>query len=303
MKRMFLGKSELMIPNIALGCMSMGNLTPQEASKVVNNALDLEIDFFDLADIYGGGKAEEMFGKVIEMDPPIREKMLIQSKVGIRKDSYDFSKKHLLESVDGVLKRLQTDYLDVLLLHRPDALVEPEVVAEVFDELERSGKVRNFGVSNHNPTQIELLKNYVKQPLVANQMQFSVGHTGMVDAGINVNTKFDSGIDRDGGVLDYSRIEDMTLQAWSPIKSGGEIFVDNANFPEINAILKEIGGRYGLSNSAMAIAWILRHPAHMQAIVGTMTLERLSDYAKASEVSITHDEWYDIYRAAGNKLP
>ena len=300
---MFLGKSELMVPNIALGCMSMGNLTPQEASKVVNIALDLEIDFLDLADIYGGGKAEEMFGKVIEMDPSIREKMLIQSKVGIRKDSYDFSKKHLLESVDGVLKRLQTDYLDVLLLHRPDALVEPEIVAEIFDELEKNGKVRNFGVSNHNPTQIELLKNYVKQPLVANQMQFSVGHTGMVDAGINVNTKFDSGIDRDGGVLDYSRLEDMTLQAWSPIKSGGEIFVDNANFPEINAILKEVGGRYGLSNSAMAIAWILRHPAHMQAIVGTMTLERLNDYAKASEVSITHDEWYDIYRAAGNKLP
>lgn len=303
MKRMFLGKSELMVPNIALGCMSMGKLSPEEARKVVNNALDLEIDFFDLADIYGGGKAEEVLGKVIEMDPSIREKMLIQSKVGIRKDSYDFTKEHLLTSVDGILKRLQTDYLDVLLLHRPDALAEPGVVAEVFDELEKSGKVRNFGVSNHNPYQIELLKNYVKQPLVANQMQFSVMHTGMVDVGINVNTKFDSGINRDGGVLDYCRLEDITLQAWSPIKSGGDIFVDNKDYPEVNAKLKEIGERYGLSNSATAIAWILRHPANIQAIVGTMTPERLTDYAKASEIRITHEEWYEIYQAAGNKLP
>lgn len=283
--------------------MSMGKLSPEEASKVINNALDLEIDFFDLADIYGGGKAEETFGKVIEMDPSIRERMLIQSKAGIRKGSYDFSKEHLLTSVDGILKRLQTDYLDVLLLHRPDALVEPEIVAEVFDELEKSGKVRNFGVSNHNPNQIELLKRYVKQPLIVNQMQFSVMHTGMVDAGINVNTKFDGGINRDGEILDYSRLEDITLQAWSPIKSGGDIFVDNENYPEVNAKLKEIGERYGLSNSAVAIAWILRHPANIQAIVGTMTPERLTDYAKASEVRITHDEWYEIYRAAGNKLP
>ena len=303
MKRLFLGKSELLVPNIGLGCMSMGKLSPEEASKVINNALDLEIDFFDLADIYGGGKAEETFGKVIEMDPSIRERMLIQSKAGIRKGSYDFSKEHLLTSVDGILKRLQTDYLDVLLLHRPDALVEPEIVAEVFDELEKSGKVRNFGVSNHNPNQIELLKRYVKQPLIVNQMQFSVMHTGMVDAGINVNTKSDSGINRDGEILDYSRLEDITLQAWSPIKSGGDIFVDNENYPEVNAKLKEIGERYGLSNSAVAIAWILRHPANMQAIVGTMTPERLTDYAKASEVRITHDEWYEIYRAAGNKLP
>lgn len=303
MKRLFLGKSELLVPNIGLGCMSMGKLSPEEASKVVNNALDLEIDFFDLADIYGGGKAEETLGKVIEMDPSIRERMLIQSKAGIRKGSYDFSKEHLLTSVDEILKRLQTDYLDVLLLHRPDALVEPEIVAEVFDELEKSGKVRNFGVSNHNPNQIELLKRYVKQPLIVNQMQFSVMHTGMVDAGINVNTKFDSGINRDGEILDYSRLEDITLQAWSPIKSGGDIFVDNENYPEVNAKLKEIGERYGLSNSAVAIAWILRHPANMQAIVGTMTPERLTDYAKASEVRMTHDEWYEIYRAAGNKLP
>lgn len=303
MKRLFLGKSELLVPNIGLGCMSMGKLSPEEASKVINNALDLEIDFFDLADIYGGGKAEETFGKVIEIDPSIRERMLIQSKAGIRKGSYDFSKEHLLTSVDGILKRLQTDYLDVLLLHRPDALVEPEIVAEVFDELEKSGKVRNFGVSNHNPNQIELLKRYVKQPLIVNQMQFSVMHTGMVDAGINVNTKFDSGINRDGEILDYSRLEDITLQAWSPIKSGGDIFVDNENYPEVNAKLKEIGERYGLSNSAVAIAWILRHPANIQAIVGTMTPERLTDYAKASEVRITHDEWYEIYRAAGNKLP
>ncbi len=303
MKRLFLGKSELLVPNIGLGCMSMGKLSPEEASKVVNNALDLEIDFFDLADIYGGGKAEETLGKVIEMDPSIRERMLIQSKAGIRKGSYDFSKEHLLTSVDEILKRLQTDYLDVLLLHRPDALVEPEIVAEVFDELEKSGKVRNFGVSNHNPNQIELLKRYVKQPLIVNQMQFSVMHTGMVDAGINVNTKFDSGINRDGEILNYSRLEDITLQAWSPIKSGGDIFVDNENYPEVNAKLKEIGERYGLSNSAVAIAWILRHPANMQAIVGTMTPERLTDYAKASEVRMTHDEWYEIYRAAGNKLP
>ena len=302
---MQLGNSSLNVSNIALGCMRLSSLSKQEASYVIHNALDLGVNFFDHADIYGDGESESIFSEAINITPALREKMVIQTKTGIRKGYFDFSKAHILDSVDESLKRLKTDYIDVLLLHRPDALVEPEEVAEAFSTLKESGKVRHFGVSNHSPLQIELLKKYVEQDLIANQLQFSIMFTGMIDAGLNVNMQHSPATDRDGGILDYSRLNDMTIQAWSPFHYGffGGIFVDHPDFPMLNAKLEEIANRYGVTKSAIAIAWIIRHPAHMQTIVGTMTPDRLRDISKASELLITRKEWYDIYQAAGNELP
>ena len=239
------------------------------------------------------------------MDPALRERMLLQTKVGIREQSYDFSEAHILEAVDGSLKRLRTDHLDVLLLHRPDALVEPEQVAKAFDRLESSGKVRYFGVSNQNPMQIELLKKFVKQKLLFNQLQFSITNTGMIDAGINVNMQVDRSVDRAGGILDYCRLHDITIQPWSPFQYGffDGVFLDNDKFPELNRTIDAIATSRGVTNTAIAVAWILRHPARMQPILGTTNAGRLKDACQASGVALTHQEWYDIYLAAGNKLP
>jgi predicted oxidoreductase len=305
MKTMKLGKSDLTVSNISLGCMRMYKLTLKEAEDVVRNALELGITFFDHADIYGEGRSEEIFAEAVGMNPSVREKIFIQTKTGIRKGYYDFSKEHILQSVDRSLKRLKTDYIDVLLLHRPDALVEPEEVAEAFALLKESGKVRWFGVSNHTPMQIELLKKYVKEALIVNQLQFSVMHTNMIDAGIQMNTLFENSVDRTGYVLDYCRLHDITIQAWSPFQFGffEGVFVDNDRFPELNAKLAEVGEKYGLTKTGAAIAWILRHPAKIQPIVGTMNIQRLKEIAQASEVKITREEWYAIYRAAGNRLP
>ncbi|TWT25911.1 aldo/keto reductase family oxidoreductase [Planomicrobium sp. CPCC 101110] len=305
MKKMKLGTSDLNVSNIALGCGNIGRLTVEEASSVIGNARDLGVDFFDHADIYAEGKSEEIFAEAINMNPDVRDGIIIQSKVGIRGGFYDFSKEHILKTVDESLKRLKTDYLDSLLLHRPDALVEPEEVAEAFSLLQESGKVRYFGVSNHNPMQIELLKKFVEQDLIVNQLQFSIMHTGMIDAGILVNTREENSLDRDGSILDYSRLNDMTVQAWSPLRYGNfeGFFVDNEEMPEINAKLQAIADKHGVAKSAIAIAWILRHPAKIQAIVGTMTPERLTHIANASDIALSREEWYELYRAAGNPVP
>lgn len=305
MKKIKLGTSDLNVSEISLGCMRIGDLSKKEATDVIHNALELGINFFDHADIYAGGKSEEIFADAIDMNPSIREKMVIQTKAGIRKGYFDFSKEHILNSVDESLKRLKTDYIDVFLLHRPDTLVEPEEVAEAFSTLKSSGKVRHFGVSNQTPMQIELLKKYVEQDLIANQLQFSIMHTPMIDAGIQMNTKFENSVDRDGGILDYSRLNDMTIQAWSPFQYGffEGVFIDHEKFPELNTKLQEIGDKYNIDKSAVAVAWILRHPAKIQTIVGTMNTERLTNIAKASDITLTREEWYDIYQVAGNILP
>jgi predicted oxidoreductase len=239
------------------------------------------------------------------MTSSLREKMILQSKCGIRQGSFDFSKDYILEAVDGILKRLQTDHLDVLLLHRPDALVEPEEVAEAFTILQDSGKVRYFGVSNQNPMQIELLTKFVKQPLIINQLQLSITNTGMMDAGMNVNMKIDPSINRDGNILDYCRLNEITIQPWSPFQYGffEGAFLDNDKFPELNRKINEIASSRGVTNTAIAIAWLLRHPAHMQPIVGTTNPGRVRDICKASDVKLTRQEWYEIYLAAGNQLP
>lgn len=305
MKKISIGNGELSVSEISLGCMRITDISRKDAGILINTALEEGIDFFDHADIYSGGKSEELFSQAIEMRPSIREKFILQTKCGIRQGYFDFSKEHILEAVDGSLKRLQTDYIDVLLLHRPDALVEPEEVAEAFTILQSSGKVRNFGVSNQNPMQIELLSKYLNQKIIINQLQLSITNTGMIDAGINVNMKIDGSIDRDGSILDYCRLKDITIQPWSPFQYGffEGVFLNNDKFPELNKKIDELAEAKGVPNTAIAIAWLLRHPAKMQPIVGTTNATRLKDICKASDITLTRPEWYEIYRAAGNKLP
>ena len=305
MRTMKLGNSSLEVPVVAVGCMRINSLDKAGAEHFVQTALEEGANFFDHADIYGGGECEEIFADAIHMNDDIREKILLQSKCGIRNGMFDFSKEYILSSVDGILSRLKTDYLDTFLLHRPDALVEPEEVAEAFDLLESSGKVRHFGVSNQNPMQIELLKKYVKQPLIANQLQLSITNSTMISSGINVNIENDAAVNRDGSILDYCRLHDITIQPWSPFQYGffEGVFLGSDKFPELNQKIDEIAEKYSVSNTAIAIAWLLRHPAQMQPVIGTMNIERLKDCCKAADIRITREEWYEIYRAAGNVLP
>lgn len=286
--------------------MRINRLKEKEAADFIEHAVENGVNFFDHADIYGGGSCEEIFGKALRMTGIKREDIFLQSKCGIIPGvMFDFSKKHIIDSVDGSLKRLGVEYLDALLLHRPDALVEPEEVAEAFDELEQSGKVRYFGVSNQNPMQMELLKKYVKQPLVANQLQLSAAHSSMIRSGIEVNMMTEGAVNRDGSVLDYCRLHDITIQAWSPFQYGRieGVFLQNPEFAVLNRKLAEVGERYGMSSTTMAVAWILRHPANMQVLAGTMNSTRLNEICKACEITLTRQEWYDIYKAAGNILP
>lgn len=297
------GKSGIKVPSIAVGCMRIGDMSERQVSEFIDTALEYGANFFDHADIYRGGKSEEVFGKVITSS--MRENILIQTKCGIRKGRYDFSYEHIVNSVDGSLKRLGTDYIDVLLLHRPDVLVEPDEVARAFDCLKSSGKVRHFGVSNHNPYQIKLLQKSLTVPLCANQLQFGVMHTPMLQSGVNVNMYNEAAVDRDGGVLDFCRLKCITVQPWSPMQYGffEGCFVDNEKFPELNETLERIGDKYSVPKTTIAFAWILRHPAKMQPVTGTTKITRLADCLKASEINITREEWYEIYRDAGNKLP
>ncbi|MCM2981203.1 aldo/keto reductase [Niallia circulans] len=305
MRTMKLGSSNLEVPVVAVGCMRINSLEKKEAERFVQTALEHGANFFDHADIYGKGDCEEIFADAIHMSPTVRENIILQSKCGIRTGMFDFSKEHILQSVDGILQRLNTEYLDTLLLHRPDALVEPEEVAEAFDILEQSGKVRHFGVSNQNPMQIQLLQKYVKQPIVANQLQLSITNANMISNGINVNMENDSAINRDGSILDFCRLHDITIQPWSPFQFGffEGVFLGNDKFPELNQQIDEIADKYQVSNTTIAIAWLLRHPANMQPVIGTMNVDRLIDCIKASDVYLTREEWYSIYRAAGNILP
>ncbi len=307
MRTIRLGTSTLEVPVIAVGCMRMKTLNKNEAEYFVQTALEEGASFFDHADIYGDGTCEEIFADAVKMNDDFREKIILQSKCGIRKElgMFDFSKEYILESVDGILRRLKTDYLDILLLHRPDALVEPEEVAEAFDMLESSGKVRHFGVCNHNPMQIQLLQKSVNQPIVANQLQLSITNANMISNGINVNMENESAVNRDGSVLDFCRLNDITIQPWSPFQYGffEGVFLGNERFPELNQKIGEIAAKYGVSNTTIAIAWLLRHPAKMQPVIGTMNIDRLKDCCKATDIYLSRQEWYEIYRAAGNILP
>lgn len=304
MKQIQLGASSQMVSSVILGCMRINGA--KDPVKAIETAYDNGINFFDHADIYGGGECESIFADALAKTSLKREDLFIQTKCGIVPGvMFDFSKKHIIESVEGSLQRLKMDYVDALLLHRPDTLVDPSEVAEAFDELEKSGKVRHFGVSNQKPMQIDLLKKYVKQPLLANQLQFGLKHSGMIDQGIHVNMTDDGSVNHDGSVLDYSRLNDMTIQAWSPYQYGffEGVFIGNEKFPELNQALDNLAEKYGTTPTGLAAAWILRHPANMQVIAGTMNPGRIEEIAKASEIQLTREDWYGLYRAAGNILP
>lgn len=307
MRTIPLGQSGMQVPAMAVGCMRINDLDGKAAERFVQTALDLGLNFFDHADIYGGsGACEEKFAEAIHMNGAIREKIILQSKCGIVPGRmFDFSKEHILASVDGSLKRLKTDYLDVLLLHRPDALVEPEEVAEAFDKLKASGKVRFFGVSNQGPMLIQLLQKSLHQPIVANQLQLSITNATMISRSLHLNMLDDTAVDRDGGVLDFCRLNDITIQPWSPFQYGffEGVFLDNPKFPELNKKINEIAAKYGVSNTTVTMAWLLRHPARMQPVTGTMNVKRLADCAKAADVHLSREEWYQIFMAAGNTLP
>jgi predicted oxidoreductase len=306
MRTINLGLSGLTVPVIAVGCMRINGIEKPEAARFVKTALDLGAYFFDHADVYGGGTCEEIFAEAIGMNSSVREKILLQTKCGIRPGiAFDFSKDHILKSVDGSLKRLKTDYIDVLLLHRPDALVEPEEVAEAFGILHSAGKVRHFGVSNQQPMQIQLLQKYVKQPIVANQLQLSITNANMISQGLHVNMLDDGAVNRDGLILDFCRINDITVQPWSPFQYGffEGVFLGNKKFPKLNEKIDEIAKKYSVSNTTIAIAWLLRHPARFQPVTGTMNPQRLADCVKASEITLSKEEWYEIYLSAGNILP
>ena len=306
MKEINLGTTGKKMPAIVVGCMRLADKSCNEMQNFIHTALEQGAYFFDHADIYGGGQSETIFGEAMANDASIkREDLFIQSKCGIRQGFFDFSKEYIISSVYGILKRLQTEYLDSLLFHRPDALVEPEEVAEAFDELYAKGKVKYFGVSNHKPMQIELLKKFVKQPLIINQLQFSIPVSNMVANGLEVNMTSDGAADRDGSVLDYARLHDMTIQAWSPFQMPNwqGCFIDSEKYPELNKVLKALAEKYQVSTTTIATAWILRHPAGMQVITGTASEKRLTEIIEAEKVSLSREEWYRLYLAAGHILP
>lgn len=305
MKYIQFGTDRTEVSVIGIGTMRIAGMTHDETDALIRCALLQGINFFDHADIYGGGKSEEIFGSVLKADPALREKMFIQSKCAIHDGMFDFSKDYILKSVDGILERLQTDYIDSLLLHRPDALMEPEEVQEAFAQLHRAGKVKNFGVSNMNPSQMELLKSKVEYPLCANQVQLSIVHTPLFDAGFNINMADEPAVMRDGGTLEYCRIHNMAVQTWSPLQVGyfGGVFLNNENYKELNELINEIAAGYGVGADTIAYAWNLRYPGKMQVITGTTKPERIISAAAAADVNLTRKQWYDLYKAAGNRLP
>ncbi len=296
---------DIKVSQVALGCMRIDRLNEGEADKYVQTALELGYNYFDHADIYGGGKCEEVFGGVLKRNPSLRDKMIIQTKCGIRRGMYDFSKEHIVNSVEGSLKRLGVEQIDVLLLHRPDLLMEPAEVAEAFDELQSSGKVANFGVSNHSAYQIELLKTQVKQELKINQMQLSLVNADMISSGANVNLDNREGVNRDGYLRDYCRLNGITIQPWSPLQHGfiDGPFLTNHKFTKVNKKVKEMAEKYGVSDTGMAIAWLLRLPDKMQPIVGSTNLERIKQIAEATEINLSKEDWYELYLTAGYRLP
>lgn len=302
------GERQKEVSEVVLGLMRISEMTVDQVEELIESALAVGINAFDIADCYGHGKCEQILGEVLKRRPDLREKMWIQSKCGIRMEEFtyfDFSKEHILEAVDDILERLNVDYIDSLLLHRPDALMEPAEIAEAFDLLKAQGKVIDFGVSNQNPMMMALIQKDVNQPLVANQLQLSAAFTPSFDAGFHVNMKQNAGIVRDSSIFEYCRLHDVVIQAWSVLQFDyfGGVFLGSEKYPELNQVLNRLAEKYHVSPSAIAIAWVLRYPAKMQAVIGTTKAVRVAEAAKAAEIQLTRKEWYEIYLAAGNDLP
>ncbi|HGR7588829.1 TPA: aldo/keto reductase family oxidoreductase [Streptococcus pneumoniae] len=308
MRYITLGQDDKELSEIVLGMMRIKDKSVKEVEELVETALSVGINAFDLADIYGRGRCEELLGLVLKNRSDLREKMWIQSKCGIRIEEFtylDFSKDYIIKSVDGILQRLKIDHLDSLLLHRPDALMESDQVAEAFNLLYKQGKVRDFGVSNQNPMMMELLKKDVKQPLAVNQLQLSAAFTPGFESAFHVNMEDSQAAMRDGSIFEYCQLHDVVIQAWSVLQFGyfkGN-FVGNEKFQALNQVLDRLAIKYGVTSSTIAISWILRYPAKMQAVVGTTNPKHLREVSQAANFSLTRKEWYEIYLAAGNNLP
>lgn len=310
MKTFTLPGTDLTVPNVVLGLMRIQEKTDDEVRELVKTARDAGISFFDHADVYGSTLhgCEKRFAEAMQLTSSEREQIVLQTKTGIVGEGpyFDFSYEHIIESVDGSLAALGTDYIDILLLHRPDALVEPDEVARAFDELSASGKVRSFGVSNHTPGQIELLRRSVSQPIVANQLQLSITHAPLVAQGVAANMLAqDQSISRDSGTLDYCRLNDITVQAWSPFQAGffTGVFLGSPEYPELNAVIDRLAAKYDVPAIAIATAWITRHPAQMQVVLGTTSPERVAGAALGSDLPLTRAEWYELFRTAGHIVP
>ena len=290
---------------IGLGCMRMDDLTAKQVDSVIKASLDNGINFFDHADIYGDGECEKKFGAAMKRDKSLRDRIFIQSKCTIRDGLYDFSRDYILQSVDGILSRLGTDRLDSLLLHRPDALMELDDVREAFEKLYSEGKVHSFGVSNMNRFQMELLQSGVSFPIVADQVQLSLAHTPLIDEGINVNTMFNGAVTRSSGTLEYCRLKGIIVQTWSPLQKGffEGCFIGDPEYAELNKFLDRLADKYNVKADSVALAWLLRYPARIQVIIGTMNPKHIQSAAKAADFTLTREEWYELYRAAGNELP
>ncbi|VLY39924.1 aldo/keto reductase family oxidoreductase [Streptococcus pneumoniae] len=308
MRYITLGQDDKELSEIVLGMMRIKDKSVKEVEELAETALSVGINAFDLADIYGRGRCEELLGLILKNRPDLREKMWIQSKCGIRIEEFtyfDFSKDYIIKSVDGILQRLKIDHLDSLLLHRPDALMESDQVAEAFNLLYKQGKVRDFGVSNQNPMMMELLKKDVKQPLAVNQLQLSAAFTPGFESAFHVNMEDSQAAMRDGSIFEYCQLHDVVIQAWSVLQFGyfkGN-FVGNEKFQALNQVLDRLAIKYGVTSSTIAISWILRYPAKMQAVVGTTNPKHLREVSQAANFSLTRKEWYEIYLAAGNNLP
>lgn len=309
MKQIAISRTDLTVSSLILGLMRIGKMSEEEIRRLVGTALEAGINMVDHADIYGGARhhCEARFGEAMQLSQADRARIVIQSKAGIREGSFDFSEEHLLRSVDGSLQALRTDYLDLFLLHRPDALVEPEEVASAFDKLHAAGKVRHFGVSNHSPGQIKLLKTAMRQPLVVNQVQLSITHAPLVAQGLALNMAgLEQAVERTSGLLDWSRKEGMTLQAWSPFQKGffdGTFVGDRKSHAELNNALDEIASAHGVTPTGIAVAWIIRHPARMQVVLGTTKPERVLECVAGAGVELSRPEWYRLLQAAGHILP
>ena len=323
MKTYRLPHTELEISRLAYGCMNLGgrwDRKPLEAAEIahaarlVETACELGINFFDHADIYTLGKSEQVFGEVLRQQPGLRQRIIIQSKCGIRfagdpqpglPGRYDFSHTHIISSVEGSLKRLGTDHLDILLLHRPDALVEPEEVGSAFNDLRNSGKVRYFGVSNHTAAQMALLQKYIDQPLVANQVELNLLHAHLIEDGVRADIPGAyAGV---GGTLDYCRLNQILIQAWAPV-AGGRLFNLPAeakeNERQAAALIAQLADEKRTSREAILLGWLLRHPAGIQPVIGTTSLERLKASCLADEVTLSREEWYALLvTARGAALP
>jgi predicted oxidoreductase len=310
---------------LILGCMPFGGswdrapITPdqvQKAEQAIDAAQSIGISMFDHADIYTMGKAETIFGSIMKRRPGLREQIVIQSKCGIRfpegaaPTRFDFSKAHILQAVDGILDRLATDYLDILLLHRPDPLVEPDEVAEAFGILKERGKVRHFGVSNMSPGQIRFLQRALPDPLVVNQLEMSLAHLDWLDQGIHVNQKAGTSVNFAEGLMEYAQMETMQLQAWGPLAQGrfsGRALADEpANIQQTAALVKQLADAKATTLEAIVLGWLMRHPAMIQPVIGTSNAERIvaCQDAERQAQAMTREEWYSLYVSArGKNMP